>query len=77
MVKKICIATFKTFVYIEDTKEEIIFLVHSKITNNICELKARYYWLKAFKREEDYMINIYTDFEYVINSITNSHLIKI
>ena len=58
-------------VYIEDTKEEISEKVLGKITNNICELKACILGIKNIvKREGDYMINIYTDSEYVINSIT-------
>ena len=58
-------------VYIEDTKEEISEKVLGKITNNICELKACILAIKSIlKRNGNYSINIYTDSEYVINSIT-------
>ena len=58
-------------VYIEDTKEEISEKVLGKITNNICELKACILGIKNIvKRNHKYNINIYTDSEYVINSIT-------
>tara|TARA_Y100000591_G_C21835853_1_gene702443 strand:- start:1394 stop:1969 length:576 start_codon:yes stop_codon:yes gene_type:complete len=58
-------------VYIEDTKEEISEKVLGKITNNICELKACILGIKTIvKRKSNHTINIYTDSEYVINSIT-------
>ena len=58
-------------IYIEDTKEKISKKINGKITNNICEIKACILGIKRIlERESEFVINIYTDSEYVINSIT-------
>jgi len=60
-------------IYIEDTKEEISQKLEGKITNNIAELKACIIGINNVINRKNYknnLINIYSDSEYVINSIT-------
>jgi ribonuclease HI len=58
-------------VYIEDTKECISEKLEGKITNNIAELKACIIGINTIiKRDPIPHINIYSDSEYVVNSIT-------
>ena len=58
-------------VYIEDTKECISEKLEGKITNNIAELKACIIGINTIiKRDHIPHINIYSDSEYVVNSIT-------
>ena len=58
-------------VYIEDTEECISEKLEGKITNNIAELKACIIGINTIiKRDPIPHINIYSDSEYVVNSIT-------
>ena len=60
-------------IYIEDTKECISEKLIGKITNNIAELKACIKGIQVIMNRENYnneVIKIYSDSEYVINSIT-------
>ena len=60
-------------IYVENTKEEISEKIEDKITNNICELKACIRAINFIVDKPDYknnVINIFSDSEYVINSIT-------
>ena len=60
-------------IYIEDTKECISEKIIGKITNNIAELKACIKGIQVIMNRENYnneVIKIYSDSEYVINSIT-------
>ena len=60
-------------IYFEDTKEMISEKLTGKITNNIAELKACIKAIKEAIKRTDYNNNtiiIYSDSEYVINSIT-------
>jgi ribonuclease HI len=58
-------------VYIEDTEECISEKLEGKITNNIAELKACIIGINnVIKRDPIPHINIYSDSEYVVKSIT-------
>jgi ribonuclease HI len=60
-------------IYIEDTKECISEKLIGKITNNIAELKACIKGIQVIMNRENYnneVIKIYSDSEYVINSMT-------
>ena len=60
-------------IYIENTNEEISETLEGKITNNIAELKACIRAINHIKSKSVYnnkKIRLYSDSEYVINSIT-------